>query len=189
MSLANEATLLWEWDMSSETRDPARLQEAKWMADRSREICEDKSLEKLVFVLGTCGLIARSEERWDDARRCFERQVCLARKVGDPDDVGRALLNTTMFNIETKEYEKAVKLGQEAKDVMDQVQDPDIRRRLGLLLRQLGQLGSQRLEGDTAALARGRSAKSPIFHQGRYHFLAQAYATDLTTYECYGMLQ
>ena len=136
-SLANEATLLWE--MSMLNGDHHELEMAWDRAELSRVLCEENDWdERLVFVLGTCGLIARFQDKWEVARACFERQLKLARKVGNPDDYGRALLNYISFNLETNKYEYANKLANELHGIIDQIRDPETRNNATKLLRQLG---------------------------------------------------
>lgn len=134
--LSNEATLLWE--MSMQSPDRHRLEEAWRLATRARQICElHQWKDRLAFVLGTSGLIARFLERWDDARGCFEEQVTTARESGDVDQLGRALLNSIVFNIESSEFGKIGVLAKEAATIIDQVHDPETRARLSSLLSQL----------------------------------------------------
>ena len=137
MALANEATLLWE--MAAPIGDRYRLEEAWDRAQKSRQICERHSWnERLAFVLGTCGLIARFLDRWDDARDCFELQVGVARETGDADQLGRALLNFASFNIETEDYRRATELVAELARIVDRMKDPDMRMSATALLKQLG---------------------------------------------------
>lgn len=136
-ALANEATLLWEMSMPNGDRDA--LEMAWERVELSRVLCEENNWDdRLVFVLGTCGLIARFRNQWKVARACFERQIKLARKAGNPDDHGRALLNYISFNMEIEEYECATKLAIELRGIIDLIKEPETRNNATKLLKQLG---------------------------------------------------
>lgn len=142
LALSNQATLLWE--MSVQSPDRERLEEAWKLSERARKICERRGWKSQhAFVLGTGGLIARFLGRWEDARRCFEQQVEVARECGDADQLGRALLNSIIFTIESKDFGKIAGLVDVARSIIDEMRDPQMRARLdeilaGLLPRQHG---------------------------------------------------
>jgi len=129
LALSNQATLLWE--MSVQSGDRKRLEEAWEIADRARKICERHGWkDHQAFVLGTCGLIARFLGRWDDARLCFEQQVKVARECGDSDQLGRAVSNSIVFAIEDRDLGKIAGLVKEARSIVDRISDPETRTRL-----------------------------------------------------------
>lgn len=135
LTLSNEAVLLWEMSNG----DHQVLKTAWERAEMSRVLCVKHNLDdRLVFVLGTCGLIARFLGRIDDAQECFKRQVELARKIDNPDDLGRALLNLMVFSMETDDPNHATKLALELYDMIDRIRDPDTRNNAANFLRQLG---------------------------------------------------
>jgi tetratricopeptide (TPR) repeat protein len=139
LALVNEATTIWE--MAVQSSDSSRLQEGWDLAQRSRAICERHGWnERLAFALGTCGLIARFLERWDEARRCLDEAVSVARRTGDDDILGRALLNLAVFSFERGERGRATELRDELADVVDRVQDSDTRTHISRLLQALGRL-------------------------------------------------
>lgn len=139
LALVNEATTIWE--MAAQTRDASRLRDAWNLARRSRAICERHGWnERLTFALGTCGLIARFLERWDEAGQCLGDAVSVARKTGDDDMLGRALLNLTAFSFERGELKRTAELRAELAKVVDRVQDPDTRTHVSALLQMLGRL-------------------------------------------------